>query len=236
MRLSIIIPCYNEEKDIKRKVLDFTVPFLKENNIDYELILVNDGSKDNTKEVISSIPNVIAAGYDVNRGKGGAVQEGIRRASGDFILFMDADLSTDLKAFNDIIPLLDKYDFVIGSRHCKGAVLPIKAPLKRRVMSLGCHWIVNMRFGFKYKDTQCGFKAIQRDIAKKIADKQIIMKFAFDVEYLYMAKLNNIPVYEMPVTWRDDRGSTVSPIKSSLKFFKDLSKIKRNKKAYYFTK
>lgn len=236
MKLSIIIPCYNESQDIRSKVLDFTVPFLKENNIDYELILVNDGSKDNTKEVIASIPGVVPAGYDVNKGKGGAVQDGIRKATGDYILFMDADLSTDLKAFNDIIPLLDKYDFVIGSRHIKGAVLPVKAPLKRRIMSKGCHIIVNMKFGFKYKDTQCGFKAIKTSIAKKMAEKQHIMKFAFDVEYLYMAKLNNIPVYEMPVTWRDDRGSTVSPIKSSIKFFKDLRIIKKNKKSYYLEK
>ncbi len=234
MKLSIIIPCYNESKDIKNKVQDFVIPFLKENNFDYELILVNDGSKDNTKEVITSIPGVIATGYDINRGKGGAVKCGIENSSGDYICFMDADLSTDLKAFNDAIPLLDKYDIVIGSRHMKESVLPIKAPLKRRILSKGCHFVVNTKFGFKYKDTQCGFKIFKSNIAKAIAEKQIINKFAFDVEYLYIAKLNNISVIEMPVTWRDDRGSTVSPIKSSLKFFSDLRKIKKNKKNYLF--
>ena len=164
MKLSIIIPCYNEEKDIKDKISVFVIPFLKENHIDYELILVNDGSKDHTKQEIKKIPNVVLAGYEVNRGKGGAVKEGIRIASGDYILFMDADLSTDLKAINDAIPLLDKYDFVIGSRHIKGAVLPIKPPLKRRIMSKGCRFITNMKFGFKNKDNQCGFKIIKTEI------------------------------------------------------------------------
>ena len=234
MKLSIIIPCYNEEKDIKNKIESFAMPFLNKSGLDYELILVNDGSKDHTKEAIASIPGVVASGYDINKGKGGAVQCGINDATGDYIVFMDADLSTDMKAFTDMLPYLKEYDMVIGSRHCKGAVLPIKPPLTRRIMSKGCNFIVKTMFGLKYKDTQCGFKVIKTSLAKEMIKHQIIMKFAFDVEYLYIAKLNNIKVFEMPVTWRDDRDSTVSPIKSSLRFFKDLRVIKKNKKNYLF--
>lgn len=233
MRLSIIIPCYNEAKDIEEKSR-IVLEKLSSMNVDYELILVNDGSKDKTNDVIQSLVGVVPSGYPENKGKGGAVQKGILDSTGDYILFMDADLSTDLSALDTILPILEKYDFIIGSRHHKDSQIPIKQPAKRRFIGWCCRKIVNAKFHFHFTDTQCGFKVIRTSIAKKIAEHQIIMGFAFDVEYLYMAKLNNISIHEIPIIWRDDRGSTVSPLKSSIKFFKDLSKIKKNKKNYLF--
>lgn len=235
MKLSIIIPCYNEAKDLKEKVGQVKKK-LNTLNIESELILVNDGSKDNTQEVINSIDGVVHSGYEVNRGKGGAVKQGILDATGDYILFMDADLSTDLKAFDEVIPLLGKEKFIIGSRHHKESVIPIKQPAKRRFIGWCCRKIVNNRFHFHYSDTQCGFKCIEKSLADKIATLQIVNGFAFDVEYLYIAKLLGVKVYEIPVTWRDDRGSTVSPLKSSIKFFKDIKVIKKNKKNYLSAK
>ena len=233
MKLSVIIPCYNEAQDINVKAHE-VLKKLHTLSIDTELILVNDGSKDATDEVIHSIEGVIPSGYPVNKGKGGAVQKGIQDATGDFILFMDADLSTDLEALDRLVPMLDQYDFIIGSRHHKDSKIPIKQPAKRRFIGWCCRKIVNHKFKMKYTDTQCGFKAIRTSIAKKIAERQIIMGFAFDVEYLYIAKLNNLVVHEMGITWRDDRGSTVSPLKSSIKFFKDLKVVKKNKENYLF--
>lgn len=233
MKLSVIIPCYNEAQDINIKAHE-VLKKLHTLSIDTELILVNDGSKDTTDEVIRSIEGVIPSGYPVNKGKGGAVQKGIQDATGDFILFMDADLSTDLEALDRLIPMLDQYDFIIGSRHHKDSKIPIKQPTKRRFIGWCCRKIVNHKFKMKYTDTQCGFKAIRTSIAKKIAKRQIIMGFAFDVEYLYIAKLNHLVVHEMGITWRDDRGSTVSPLKSSIKFFKDLKVVKKNKENYLF--
>lgn len=233
MKLSIIIPCYNESRDIVKKA-EIVKEKMASLPIESELILVNDGSRDNTKEVISTISGCVHSGYDQNKGKGGAVQKGIMDATGDYVLFMDADLSTDLEAIDRLIPLLNKYDIIIGSRHHKESIIPIKQPAKRRFIGWCCRKLTSMRFHMHFTDTQCGFKAIRTDIAKKIAEKQIIMGFAFDVEYLYISKLNGITVQELPITWRDDRGSTVSPLKSSIKFFKDMGKIKRNKKNYKF--
>lgn len=233
MKLSVIIPCYNEASALTKNV-SVVLNKLHSLSIDSELILVNDGSKDSTKEVIESLEGVIPSGYDVNRGKGGAVQQGIKDATGDYVLFMDADLSTDLEALDRLIPILDQYDFIIGSRHHKDSQIPIKQPAKRRLIGWFCRKIVNHKFKMKYSDTQCGFKAIRTSIAKKMIEKQIILGFAFDVEYLYIAKLNNLVVHEIGVTWRDDRGSTVSPLKSSVKFFKDLKLIKKNKENYLF--
>ena len=213
MKLSIVVPCYNESKDIAKNS-EIIKNYLESIKQDYELILVNDGSKDNTKEVIEAIPGVKALSYEPNRGKGGAVKYGIENATGDYVLFMDADLSTDLEA--------------------KDRVIKKKQPALRVFIGWCCRKLVNMKFHFKYKDTQCGFKAMRTDIAKKIVSKQVVNNFAFDVEYLYIAKLNNLSIYEMGVIWADDRGSTVSPLKSSIKFFKDLSFIKKHKKTYLF--
>ena len=233
MKLSVVIPCYNEAKELKEKT-EIVLKKLSSLPIESELILVNDGSKDNTKDVIELIGGVKYSGYDINKGKGGAVKQGILDATGDYVLFMDADLSTDLSAIDLLLPMLETEDFVIGSRHHKESKIPIKQPLKRRFIGWCCRKIVNNKFHMKYKDTQCGFKCIKKELADKIVSKQIINGFAFDVEYLYIAKLNNVKVSEMPIIWRDDRGSTVSPLKSSIKFFKDLKVIKKNKSNYLF--
>ena len=233
MKLSIVIPCYNESKDIAKNS-EIIKKHLEDIKQDYELILVNDGSKDNTKEVIEAIPGVKALSYEPNRGKGGAVKYGIENATGEYVLFMDADLSTDLEAIERVVKLASDYDMVIGSRHAKDSVIKKKQPALRVFIGWCCRKLVNMKFHFKYKDTQCGFKAMRTDIAKKIVEKQVVNNFAFDVEYLYIANLNNLSIYEMGVIWADDRGSTVSPLKSSIKFFKDLSFIKKHKKTYLF--
>ena len=233
MKLSIVVPCYNESKDIAKNS-EIIRNYLETIKQDYELILVNDGSKDNTKEVIESIPGVKALSYEPNRGKGGAVKYGIENATGDYVLFMDADLSTNLEAVKRYIEIAPNYDMVIGSRHAKDSVIKKKQPALRVFIGWCCRKLVNMKFHLHFKDTQCGFKAMRTDIAKKIVSKQVVNNFAFDVEYLYIAKLNNLSIYEMGVIWADDRGSTVSPLKSSIKFFKDLSFIKKHKKTYLF--
>ena len=235
MKLSIVIPCYNESKDITSNA-EKVKQYLLDNKIDHELILVNDGSKDNTKEVIESIPGVKALSYDKNRGKGGAVKYGIENATGDYVLFMDADLSTDISAINKIMELAPSYDLIIGSRHAKDSVILKKQPWTRVFIGWCCRVLVKMLFHTKLKDTQCGFKAMRIDVAKKIVNKQLVTNFAFDVEYIYIARLNNLSMYELGITWSDDRGSTVNPIKSSLKFFRDIFFIRRHKKSYFFDK
>ena len=233
MKLSIVIPCYNEAKDIANNVQKVK-DYLNDNQIDHELILVNDGSKDNTKEVIESIPDVVALSYEKNRGKGGAVKYGIENATGEYILFMDADLSTDISAIEEVVALAPGFDMIIGSRHAKNSVIKKKQPFLRVLMGRCCRLLVEMLFHTKFKDTQCGFKAIRTEVAKKIVEKQHINDFAFDVEYIYIAKLNDLAMHELGITWSDDRGSTVSPVKSSLKFFGDIFAIRRHKNSYYF--
>ena len=224
-----------EDKEIGSVFLEVLKPEI-DKKIDHELLLVNDGSKDNTKEVIESIKGVKALSYEKNRGKGGAVKYGIENATGDYVLFMDADLSTDLSAIEKVVELAPSYDLIIGSRHAKDSVIKKKQPWTRVFIGWCCRVLVKMLFHTKLKDTQCGFKAMKVDAAKRIVAKQLVTNFAFDVEYIYIARLNNLSMYELGVIWSDDRGSTVNPIKSSLKFFRDIFLIRRHKKTYFFDK
>lgn len=231
MLLSVIIPCYKEEKDIERNVT-ILHNFLLSNNIDAEIICVSDGSPDNTFPIIKKIPFVKGIGYKDNKGKGGAIKYGIEHATGEYILYMDADLSTDLNGIIELQKHINKFDIIIGSRHTHGSIIKVRQPLQRRIIGKICRMLVNLKFRFGLKDTQCGFKAIKKKCALKIIELQRIDDFAFDIEYLYIAKLLKMTTVEIPVIWSDDRGSTVSPIKSSIRFLKDLRKIKKNKIHY----
>ncbi len=230
MKLSIIIPCYNEEKTLKENT-SVVLEYLKSHGYDYEVLLVDDGSKDQTYEVMKSIEGVVALHYDENHGKGYAVNYGLKHASGDYILFMDEDLSTDLKAIDTVMEYASEYDFILGSRHQENSQIITKQPLKRRFMGKVCRVLVNMQFHFKLSDTQCGFKAMNSKMAKQLAARQIVEGFAFDVEYLYFVKLNNLKMKVIPVTWKDNPDTRVGS-GSSMTFMKDLRRIKKNKKNY----
>lgn len=234
LSISIIIPCYNEGKkllDNLKKVINF----MKNLNCDFEIITVNDGSIDSeTNEIFKTakMENVKFISYEKNKGKGFAVKTGIKNAKNDVIIFMDADLSTDINAINLVLDNINKYDIIIGSRHHKNTKIVNPQPFHRQFIGRCCILITNFLTKINVKDTQCGFKAFKKDIAKKIIQKQKIERWAFDVEYLYIAKLNNYSIFEIPVIWDNDTESTVSPIKSSISFFKELIKITSNKKYY----
>lgn len=235
-RISIILPCYNEEKRLAK-----SLDLLKENldkygDYSFTYVLVNDGSKDNTKEVASKYPFIHLVTYEENRGKGYAIKEGLKYSlenlDSEYLIFMDVDLSTDLEALPKTIEELKSAPFVVGSRYDKESQLLVKQPFKRRFISKCSRIIIKSMFHLKVKDTQCGYKGMNKEVAQLFVDKSLIERFAFDVEFLYIAKLNKIPYKSIPVIWRDDRASTITVMSSSFKFFNDLFYIKRNKKKY----
>lgn len=235
--LSIIIPCYNEGNkliDNIKKVNNY-MSNLKVRG--YEILIVNDGSKDNTFEIGERIakeyPNVRNIGYEINRGKGGAVKEGILQSKGDWIIFMDADLSTDLSAIDKVLQEQQKYDVIIGSRRHKESNLVKPQNFPRRFVGKTCSILTNLIIPLHISDTQCGFKAFNGNLARNIAQKQTLNGFAFDVELLYIAKLNNYSIGEIAIIWENDDDSRVSVLNSSINFFMDLFKIRKNKKDYY---
>lgn len=250
--LSIIIPVYNEGKKIKNnmpKILDylFSLKFFKTKEKSFEIIIVNDGSIDDTKKYLYEIKesfkeykdtafkNLNIISYKTNRGKGHAVNLGLKEAKGKFSIFMDADLSTNLGAIEKCLEEIEKGDFsaVIGSRRLEESVLPVKRSIFRRFLSLINSIFTNVVVPLSnIKDTQCGFKCFKTSVVQNyVLPKQIIDGFAFDIEYLYILKLYNLKIKEIPVIWIDDKESTVR-LKSTLKFLLDVVKIRLNKNFY----
>jgi len=230
--LSIIIPAYNEEKRLPKTLVNI-ISFLNKEKIEAEILIVNDGSKDQTEKVAremaetNSFLKIIS--YEQNKGKGGAVKEGINQAQGDYLVFLDADNSTPI---SEIIPLLNNlaqgYDLVIGSRRVKGAKILKKQPLLRQILSQGFNFLIKVILGLvDYKDTQCGFKGFRQQAGKNIFSKAKINGFAFDAELLCLANLLGYKVLEMSVAWQDEKQSTLR-IKSVWNIFWESLKIKRN--------
>lgn len=236
-KVVIVLPCYNEGKELKEKVT-FLRNYLQQLSSEYgfEYIISDDCSSDDTKKVGESIPGVHTISYENHLGKGAAVKNGIQYAlkniDFDYLLFMDIDLSTELNAVEPALKLLEEYPFVLGSRYDKESKILIKQPLSRRLVSKISRLIIKTMFHLKVKDSQCGFKGMNKETAQFIVERARVEKFAFDVEYLYILKLNKIAYKSLPVRWNDDRDSRVKVISSSLNFFKDLFKLKRKKKYY----
>lgn len=236
--LSIIIPCYNEGEKLIDNIKKIKSYLSTINLTNYEIIIVNDGSKDNTDTVCLDISkknkNVLYYSYPINQGKGEAVRVGIKNSTGNWVLFMDADLSTDLKAIEDVMNIKknNNVSVIIGSRRHKDTLLVKKQNIIRQLTGKTCSIITNLILPLHINDTQCGFKAFDGNFARKMIKYQQLKGFAFDVEYLFMANLANKEIQEIGVKWENDDDSKVSLIKSSLKFFSDLFKIRKNKKIY----
>ena len=145
---------------------------------------------------------------------------------------MDADLSTNLIAICDVLKNKDK-DVIIGSRKIKGSNLRKKQGIIRQFVGNCCRFLTNLIVPLYIIDTQCGFKAFNGEFARKMIEKQTINRFAFDVEYLYIAKLNKKTITEIPVIWENDEDSKVTLLNTSIDFFKSLIKIRKNKYDYY---
>ncbi|MBN1405762.1 MAG: glycosyltransferase family 2 protein, partial [Candidatus Omnitrophica bacterium] len=231
MKLSIIIPAYNEEQRIENTLLKM-YDFLKNQGYDYEVIVVDDGSKDNTigKAQASRLykeGRLKIEKNQSNRGKGFSVRAGILKSSGDYVLFSDADLSTPIEEINKLFVYADKdYDIAIGSRSIKDSDVKIHQPWYREVMGKIFNIFVKVLLIRDFNDTQCGFKLFKGAVAKDIARVLKINGFCFDVEMLYLAKVKGCRIKEVGVTWNNSPQTKVKALKSSVNMFLSLLKIR----------
>lgn len=230
--LSVIIPAFNEERRIG-KTLDHIRDYLTEKNINYELIVVDDCSTDNTPQIVRQLmtedEHVIMLRNGRNRGKGYSIKRGMLNAKGDYLLYTDADLSTPVEEFDKFTEWLDKgYDIIIGSRVIKGANILIPQPPYRILMGVVFRTFRRLLMLYHIFDTQCGFKCYRREVAYEIFPRQRIKGFTFDVEILYIADKYNYRIKEVPIRWLDDTDSRVHPIKDSIKMLAGLLMIKWN--------
>jgi len=227
MKLSIIIPAYNEEKRILPTLSSYYNFYQEKFKNNFEIIVVPNNCNDDTLNIsqdfakgkkqvkIFNIPGYV--------GKGGAVMRGFKLAKGDYIGFTDADNSTNPKNFYKIYKKINNYEGVIGSRKIKGAVITPRRKFSQSISSYLFNLAVRILFNLKYKDTQCGAKIFKKDITKFLAKNYTEVGWAFDVDLLYLCKKNNFKILECPISWSDAEGSKLTfkeSISSVLKIFK----------------
>ena len=227
--ISVILPAWNEEKII-RKNAQYILLYLSSKKHDFELIVINDGSSDNTLAEIKKIKhkNLVVLDNEKNLGKGFTVRKGILNAKKKYILFLDTDLATPIEELEKFIPYMKTYDIIIGSRAVKGADITKSQPFYRVFIGKCFNVFVQILTIRGIKDTQCGFKLFPTELAKKLALKQTIRRWTFDVEYLLIAQKYGHTIKEVPVTWICGEKSDVSLIKDSLRMFRDLFRIRFN--------
>ena len=232
MKLSVIIPAYNEQERLPR-TLGRMVKFFRENRTSFEIVVVNDGSTDNSKAKIleygEEYEEIILVDYSRNKGKGYAVSQGVLKGIGDLFLFSDADLSTPIEEYKNLLPFINSgHDIVIGSRRIKGSDIRIRQPVHRRILGRGFGLLTQIVFLRGIKDSQCGFKLFKRSVAKKAFGKRKVDGFSFDVEVLYIAKKHlQARIKEVPVEWSDSaRLSKVRAGRETFRMLKDLLRIR----------
>ncbi len=231
--LSVIIPAYNEEKRIK-KTVEFTLQFLNEQKIEHEIIVVDDGSTDQTKQVIEGVRkntgNIRFIELEKNCGKGCAVKKGVESSNGRYILFTDADNSTPIEEFIKLFKKMrdSKANIAIGSRYLQESDVQIRQPGYRIFIGRMCNFLIRLFVITGFQDTQCGFKLFEHEAAKTVFSYQKVKRFAFDIEILVIAKNKGYKVVEVPVSWLNSLESRVRPFKDSLRTLRDLVYIKLN--------
>lgn len=235
MKISLVIPMYNESKIIEATARELSDYMSKNFEPDsYEILFSNDGSKDDCAEKCAALdlPGVRVVGYEVNHGKGCAVREGIMQAQGDIIMFTDADLAYGtevIKKYYDKFEELPDTDMLIGSRNISADGYEGYTFL-RKVMSKVYIKVLCIVGGFKLTDSQCGCKAFRKDTAKEIFSKCEVNGFAFDFEVILFATKLGKKITEMPVKIINHRESSINPLRDSIKMLRDLIRIKKRVK------
>ncbi len=227
---SIIVPAYNESARISG-TLERILEHLNAQKWSAEIVVVNDGSRDHTNDVVSQYaaehPQVRLIQNPGNQGKGFAVRNGMLNARGKVLLFTDADLSSPIEEATKLFAALEKgADVAIGSRWLDPSLQFQRQSLKRQIMSRAYNLFIRGVLTFPYRDTQCGFKAFTRRAAEVIFPLQRIQRWGFDAEILYLAHHHKFKVAEVPVAWGHDERSKIHPWRDGFYMGLDTLKVR----------
>ncbi|MBI2148942.1 glycosyltransferase [Candidatus Woesearchaeota archaeon] len=230
MKLSIVIPAYNEELRIENKISSYYKFFNNKLSGDFEIIVVPNNCSDNTAIIVEKCSkkykNLKYKTIPYYVGKGGAVLEGFRISEGDLVGFVDADESTNAQDYYNLYINLNNYDGIIASRSIKGAKINIEQPFIRRFVGACFRYYVMFLFGFSYRDTQCGAKIFRKNVVKCLIKENYVKKWAFDIDLLYTCKRHNFKIREFPTVWTDNADSKLSPFKQSVEMALDALKLR----------
>lgn len=230
---SIIIPAYNEAERIGAS-LDRILSYISASRWSAEVIVVNDGSRDATSDVVQEYsrrnPIIRVLENPGNRGKGYSVRNGMLNASGQVLLFTDADLSSPIEEANKLFAVIEngQADVAIGSRYLQSELQTRKQPLHRRMLGRAFNGALRIILGLSYVDTQCGFKAFNRKAVTTIFPNMKIERWGFDPEILFLARRYGLRVAEVPVSWAHDHRSKISPMRDGTRMLGELLRVRMN--------
>ncbi|MGE0406173.1 MAG: dolichyl-phosphate beta-glucosyltransferase [Candidatus Korobacteraceae bacterium] len=223
---SIVIPAYNEQERIGAS-LETLLAHISRRRWRAEVLVVNDGSTDGTAEIVARIarhnPGVKLLQNPGNRGKGYSVRHGLQMASGDLVLFTDADLSTPIHEADKLFAALENgADVAIGSRWMESRLQTQRQPFHRQVVGRMFNLVLWATLRLNYQDTQCGFKAFRRRTARALSSMQQVERWGFDAELLFLARKLGLRIREVPVEWAHDHRSKIRVFRDGLRMVADL--------------
>jgi dolichyl-phosphate beta-glucosyltransferase len=231
--LSIVVPAYNEAQRLGLTIRTIN-DYLEEQSFESELIVVDDGSSDETVQVAEQ--HLVKSGrissqvikVSPNRGKGHAVFTGLLAATAPIALFTDADLSTPITEMPKLVEPIERgmYDLTFGSRALDRGLIGVHQPWRREQGGRVFNLLVRFSTGLPFWDTQCGFKAFRLSVCRPIIEAATIDRFGFDVELLYVSSLAGLRLQEVPVRWDHNEGSKVSVARDSLRMFDEVRTIR----------
>jgi dolichyl-phosphate beta-glucosyltransferase len=227
---SIVIPAYNESARI-RPTLDEILRHVQEQAWDAELLVVNDGSRDDTAQIVREYgklhPQVLLLENPGNRGKGYSVRNGMLHARGEIYLFTDADLSSPITEARKLFDALAAgADIAIGSRWLRSELQTERQSLLRQAFGRIFNLVLRVILGLHFADTQCGFKAFRREAAQRIFPLQKIERWGFDPEILFLARRAGLRVDEVPVVWAHAEGTRLQPFRDGMRMFTEVLRIR----------
>jgi len=225
-----VIPAYNEGVRL-RPTLHALIRHIQEQNWDAEILVVNDGSIDDTAQIVreygKSNPQVLLVENPGNRGKGFSVRNGMLHARGDICLFSDADLSSPITEAQKLFDAIAQgADIAIGSRWLRAELQTERQPLYRQAFGRIYNLALRILLGLRFADTQCGFKAFRRDAAQRIFPLQRIEGWGFDPEILFLARRAGLRAEEVPVLWAHSEGTRLHPFRDGLRMFLEAVRIR----------
>ena len=227
---SIVIPAFNEGTRLG-PTLEKVLGYVRAHKWDAEIIVVNDGSRDNTADIIRSFAAKDGALRLVenpgNRGKGYSVRNGMLNARGAIVLFSDADLSSPIEEAPKLFQALEAgADVAIGSRWLRAETQTQRQPLHRQLFGRIFNLMLRITLGLKFKDTQCGFKAFKQPTVQKIFPLQKIERWGFDPEILFLARKFGFKVQEIPVAWGHSGETRINPLLDGFRMFLEMLRVR----------
>lgn len=228
--LSVVIPVYNEQKRIQKGLTEI-LGYLRKQKFTWEIIVVDDGSEDQTAILGTTLlKNILNARLikAAHSGKGGAIKKGVLSSKGKWVIFLDIDLATPMNELGKFMKARKNYDIIIGSRKIKGANILIHQPKFREFGGKVFTMLTNLLVTKGISDITCGFKLFKGNLARKLFYKSLLSDWSFDAEILFLAQKMDARIKEVPVSWRDDPQTKVTLFRDTTDAFLGLIRIRVN--------